>query len=132
MTETLLSVAELLAFRRNPAASALVIMSAEDCPPCQLVEEALHLVDFPAGVAVMKAVASPADKKTMGAVLKAGINNFPCIEVYAGGQRLAQHHGAVGNDSRQVAHWLNHIARDAEPSGVGEPRSEASSSLRRG
>lgn len=109
METSVVSVEELLAFRASPSSSALVVVSVEDCPPCDMVGDALALATFPEGISVKKAIASSTDKKSFGSILKAGITRFPRVEFYARGERVARHDGAQGDNARQVARWLEGI-----------------------
>jgi len=98
---------EMLAFRRAPEGEMLLLFKLEDCPPCDLLEDALPQVSQLASTPRSEFVVDLGDKRTMGAVLKAGVTEFPFIELYSKGARVLQSKGIRGSTSSQVASNLS-------------------------
>lgn len=98
---------EILAFRRAPEGNRILLFKLEDCPPCDLLEQALPSVRDLSDIPRSDFLVRFADKKAMGAVLKAGVTDFPFLELYRAGTRVLQARGVRGNSAGQVASNLS-------------------------
>lgn len=112
---------EILAFRREPVGDRIVLIKLEDCLPCDLLAQAVPLLPELTGYDLAEFLVTFADKKAMGAVLKAGISDFPLFEMYQDGNRVLRHTAVRGGTVDEVT---AHLSQSLKAAGLA-PRDHA-------
>ena len=97
------TVSEFVEIRRARDFSAIMVAGMENCGPCDLLEGALEDIEKALGLPVVKCIARLSEKRDFGELAKAGITQFPSIEVYVEGERMFQAHGVREKTSPAVA-----------------------------
>jgi hypothetical protein len=100
------TVEEWLQLRADPPANALLVLGLTDCAPCEVLAQALPLLELHPDIAVYKARLELSDKRAVGKVLLSGIRDFPFVELYREGARVGNKSGLQAQTAEAAAEEL--------------------------
>jgi hypothetical protein len=101
-----MTVEEWLELRARPPGNALLVLGLTDCAPCDILEQALPLLELHRDIALYKARLALEDKRVVGKVLLSGIREFPFVELYREGLRVGNKSGLRAQTAEAAAEEL--------------------------